>query len=99
MLLHVGFCTVNGYGITTPYIIKDLCDMVYEVFPPTLPEHNTLPASINMDFTGEEDEQILATTKDYGYWWKTQPEDGNPPKVSSGLIRDHFDDYFRTVSG
>lgn len=72
--------------------------MGYELFPPTLREENTLPASINMDFTGEEDQETLATTKEYCYWWAQEEEEGIEPRVPIDLIWYHFQDYIKTVS-
>jgi len=67
VLGHVGFCAVHGFRIEIPYLVKDLADMM-DGGPS--PDDNTLPASINMDFNGNEDHKILASTPKFCYWWE-----------------------------
>jgi len=98
LLAHIGFCTVNGFWIKIPYLVKDLSDMIYDLDPPELPENNMLPASINMDFNGEEDAEILAQTREYCYWWTFKLSDKNIPWVTPAVVFDHFREYFQIVS-
>ncbi|KAF8961701.1 hypothetical protein BDZ97DRAFT_1759716 [Flammula alnicola] len=98
VLTHVGFCTVNGFRIQIPYLLKDLSDMILETNPPRQPEANTLPASINMDFNADQDVEILGCTKDYCYWWKSPVSEAEVPRVNRQIIQAHFKDFFTTVT-
>jgi len=98
VLAHIGVCTVNGFRVQVPYLVKDLCDVLCELVPPSLPYHNTLPGSINMDFDLEEDMEILGQTKDYCYWWKGPGPNGTTPWVTRHITTQHFLDYFNVVS-
>ncbi|KAF8955813.1 hypothetical protein BDZ97DRAFT_1926276 [Flammula alnicola] len=98
ILAHVGYCTVNGFRIQIPYLLKDVSDNILEIHPPREPEDNTLPASINMDFNAEEDAEILGCTKDYCYWWKSPESEAEVPRVTCKIIQAHFKDFFTTVT-
>lgn len=79
--------------------MKDAADMLDSINTPTIPEDNTIPSSINMEFDAEDDAEILATTKDYCYWWKYPPGgEVEPPRVTRHIISCHFRDYFKVVS-
>jgi len=106
ILEHIGYCTVNGFRIPIPYLIKDLGDMINSPFPLELPKHYTLPASINMDFNSEEDIDVLESIPgDYSYWWKsrvpmskTSPAGqgqsaATVPRVTRDVIDKHFADF------
>jgi len=102
VLAHIGVCSVNGYRVNHPYLVKDLSDMIYEMHTPKLPDDNTLPASINMDFNGEEDDDILATTVPHHYWWKYPQFEENVRevglrRVTKEIISSHFQEFFEKV--
>jgi hypothetical protein len=79
--------------------VKDTADMLDSINTPNIPEDNTLPASINVEFTAQDDANILATTKDYCYWWKLPPGgEEETPRVTRHIISCHFRDYFKVVS-
>ena len=99
VLVQIGFCAVNSFRITIPYIVRDMCDMLHNVFPPAIPENNMLLGSINMDYTAEENAEILAETEHHGYWWTYQEGNENAPQPCKEIIDNHFQDYFCTVSG
>jgi len=90
ILEHIGYCTVNGFRIPIPYLIKDLGDMIASPFPLSLPKDYTLPGSINMDFNSEEDIDVLGClprdedfTLPLLFRWS--------PMESDGLLWDFFD--------
>jgi len=106
ILEHIGYCTVNGFRIPIPYLIKDLGDMIASPFPLSLPKDYTLPGSINMDFNSEEDIDVLGCLPgDYSYWWKVRvpcsdespavagPSTAMVPRVTRHIIDAHFADY------
>ena len=106
ILEHIGYCTVNGFRIPIPYLIKDLGDMIASPFPLSLPKDYTLPGSINMDFNSEEDIDVLGCLPgDYSYWWKVRvpcsdespavagPSAAMVPRVTRHIIDAHFADY------
>ena len=76
-----------------------MADMMDEIDPPGLPENNTVPASINMEFNSEEDNEILGTTPDFCYWWNCTESEINPPRVTGSIIRAHFRLYWDIVRG
>jgi len=93
---------VNGFRVYPPYLVKDLCDLIYELHPPELPKNNTLPASINMDFNGDEDALILGSTWAYHYWWKfpqseAEVEENGLRRVTYDIIDAHFTKFFSIV--
>jgi len=76
--------------------------MMYELDGPRLPEDNTLPASINMDFNGDEDQNILASTKDFCYWWKNvsvskvdKASVPDLPRVTRSVTAAHFKEFLK----
>ena len=105
MLVHIGVCAVNGFQIQIPYLIKDLADMMYDMDRPHLLKDNTVPGSINMDFNGEEDRNILASTKEFCYWWNAPRvsdvdvvSEGELPRVTRSVTAVHFRAFLRNVS-
>jgi hypothetical protein len=72
--------------------------MIYELDNPLIPDHNTLPASINMEFNADEDVDILESTKDFGYWWNFTGSEVEAPRVTRHIIHSHFHAYFHAVS-
>lgn len=99
MLAHIGACTAHGFRIEIPYLVKDMADMMDDLNQPTVPDHNTLPGSVNMDYTADDDEEILAITKDYCYWWKYPPgSEVETPRVTRNIISRHFLDFYKVVS-
>ena len=104
VLVQIGVCAANGFRIPIPYLVKDMADMMYDMDRPLLPNDNTLPASLNMDFNAEEDENILGSTKPFCYWWKVvslEPEvdgsDVNLPRVTRTVVADHFKAFYHKV--
>jgi len=75
-----------------------MADMMDQIDPPGLPENNMVPASINMEFNSEEDNEILGMTADFCYWWKCDESDPNPPRVTRSIIHAHFHQYWSIVS-
>jgi hypothetical protein len=79
--------------------VKDTADMLDSINTLNILEDNTLPASINVEFTAQDNADILATTKDYCYWWKLPPGgEEEMPRVTQHIISCHFRDYFKVVS-
>lgn len=102
VVAHIGVCAINGFRIPTPYLVKDMSDMSYEVNPPTF---NTLPASINMDFNRKEDNYILGSTAKFCFWWERRVPTSSPmepelknPEVTWRVTNDHFLLWVKTVS-
>ena len=69
------------------------------------PQNNTLPASINMDFNGDDDRNILASTADFCYWWKNSPMVGEgdvelsaEDRVTRRVTEAHFKSFWHGVS-
>ena len=52
---------MHGFRIPIPYLVKDLTEMTHEPIPLILPDNNTMPGSINMDFNREEDLDIIGS--------------------------------------
>ena len=78
--------------------------MMYDVDRPRLPEDNTLPGSINMDFNGEEDRDILASTKEFCYWWNVPGvsevdamSEAELPRVMRSVTAAHFRAFLKNV--
>ena len=103
--MHIGICATNGFRIQVPYLLKDLADMMYDVDRPRLPEDNTMPGSINMDFNGEEDHNILASTKEFCYWWNVPRvsdvdvvSEEELPRVTCSVTAAHFIVFLKNIS-
>jgi len=76
-----------------------MADMLDTMNNPKVPDDNTIPGSINQDFTADDDAEILATTQDYCYWWKFPPgSEVETPRVNRHIISCHFREYFKIVS-
>ena len=84
VLSHIGVCTVNGFRIQIPYLVKELADIMYESDGETLFDSDALLASINVDFNKEEDNKILGSTEDFFYWWKNTGESKGSTEESKG---------------
>jgi hypothetical protein len=80
--------------------------MCFDLHPPTLPDNNSLPGLINMDFNHEEDNDIIGCLKtDYAFWWNRRILDDDVedpplmyPEVNWRVIEAHFQHFFDTVS-
>jgi len=98
---------VHGFRIPIPYLVKDLTEMTHEPIPLILPDNNTMPGSINMDFNREEDLDIIGSVrKDHAYWWNRrvpklvadQEDDLEFPEVTRQVIKKHFKEFYQGVS-
>ena len=109
VLAHIGVCTVHGFRIQIPYLVKDLADMMYDLNGGPSPDDNTLPASINMDFNGDQDRNILQSTPSFCYWWdKPVLSEGesdssgssteDSPRVTHEVTEAHFKAFWEGVS-
>ena len=78
---------------------------MYDVDRPRLPHDNTVPGSINMDFNGDQDRNILASTKEFCYWWNVPRVSGvdvevskeGLPRVTRSVTAAHFRAFLKKV--
>jgi len=106
VLSHIGVCTVNGFRVQIPYLVKELAHLMYESHGEPSFNNDTLVTAINLDFNEEEDRKILGSTKDFCYWWKNtgeskgniDPTEEELPRVTHSVTASHFKAFWRGVS-
>lgn len=69
--------------------------MSHNGFPPDPPDM-TLPASINVSYQQENDDEILRYTSPDSYWWRTPATVGDY-RVTAEAIQNQFADFFNAV--
>ncbi|KDR79701.1 hypothetical protein GALMADRAFT_137480 [Galerina marginata CBS 339.88] len=96
-LAHLGYCTVQGFRLRTPYLLQELAHTLLYPGRPRNRDNFLLPGSINMESNSYEDSIILDTTEEHVYWWKYEGSPNEGQIVTRGILKDHFADFWLTA--